>query len=245
MGQLNMLVLSLMVYSLWLLKKKKEFASGIVLGISLIIKLFPILLPVYFLLSLKGKILLGVLTSFLITALLVVVFVPFQTYSQFIFNVLPSFVTSWKLDYYNQSLAGFVGRSFGTGELGNALKTAFSLSIVFMTFFIVLKNKQMDFVTFSLKLGTLITASLLINTFSWQHHFVWLIIPFYITFFYLIKHKSDKKYLILLFISYFLVSMNFKDSNFLPVLFQSHVFYGTLILLFIDFKLLFDNKKLE
>lgn len=242
MGQINIFVLWLLVISLWFMKQKKEFASGVFLGISFVIKLFPVLLPVYFILKLKKKVMLGFFMSLLISALLVLVFIPQKISLEFL-SVLSSLVSSWKLDYYNQSLAGFIGRSFGTGNFANSLKIVSSLIIVFITFFAVLKNKQKDFVSFSLKLGTLITASLIINNFSWQHHFVWLIIPFYSTFFYLRKFDYSKKYYAILAFSYFLVSINFKDPYLLPVLFQSHVFFGILILLFLNLYLLQKNKK--
>lgn len=237
MGQINLFILSSIVYSIWLLKNKREFASGIVLGILLVVKLFPALLPAYFLMKFQRKILLGIMTSLLVSILLVVIFIPFHIYSSF-FTIFPSLISSWKLDYYNQSLGGFVGRSFGTGETAIIIKSLVSIIIILLTFFATLKNKNKDFLTTALKIGTLITASLLVNTFSWQHHFVWLIIPFYATVFYLIKNKLSKKYFALLFVSYFLGSVNFKNPTVLPMLLQSHVFYGAIVLFFLDVYLL-------
>lgn len=248
MGQINILVLWLMVYGIWLMKKRKEFLSGIFLGVSLVIKLFPILLPVYFLLNFNKKILLGMFVSFIAPVLLVLFFIPQKIYLNFVFQTFPTLITSWKLDYYNQALSGVIGRSFGTGSFSTSLKIILSSIVVFITFFAILKNRQKDFVSTSLKIGTIITASLLINTFSWQHHFIWLIIPFYASFCYLrasatsmfAKQKKLKVwYFVILGISYILISMNFSDPKVLPILFQSHVFFGTLILLFLSLKLLF------
>lgn len=245
MGQINMLVLMLLVISLWFLKQKREFASGVLLGVSLAIKLFPVLLPVYFIVDSclrrndreRWKVSLGIFASLLISVLLVLIFVPPKIYSEFI-SVLSSLVSSWKLDYYNQSFAGFTGRSFGTGEFANVLKLILSGVVVFTAFFAVIKNKQKDFLITALKFGTLITASLLINTFSWQHHFVWLIIPFYVAFFYLKTNRFEKKYFAVLFVSYFLISINFANPQILPAISQSHVFFGTLILFALNIYLL-------
>jgi hypothetical protein len=252
MGQINLLVLWLLVISLWFIKQKKEFVSGVFLGISFAVKLFPVLLPVYFLVDSglrrndrgeSKKVLLGFFISLLISVLLVLFFVPLKTSSQFITNILPSFFASWKLDYYNQALSGFIGRSFGTGSFSTSLKIIFSLILVSITFFAVLKNKQKDFLTTSLKIGTLITASLMINTFSWQHHFVWLIIPFFAAVFACLKLKKNTSYLLILFVSYFLISINFSNPKLLPIIFQSHVFFGTLVLLLLNLHLLLKNRK--
>lgn len=252
MGQINIFVLWLLVISLWFLKQKKECASGIFLGVSFAMKLFPILLPVYFLIDsglrrndngVNKKVLLGFFISLLISVLLVVIFIPWDISLYFLTKTVPSILGGWKLDYYNQALSGFIGRSFGTGNLANSLKIILSLIIVFITFFSVFKNKQKDFVSFSLKLGTLITASLIINTFSWQHHFVWLVLPFFATIFTCLKLKKKVLYLLILSISYILVSINFPNPKILPIIFQSHVFFGALILLFLNLHLLQKNKK--
>ena len=105
-----------------------------------------------------------------------------------------------------------------------------------------MKNKQKDFLTTSLKFGTLITANLIVNTFSWQHHFVWLIVPFYASVFMCLKLKKKFLYLLILFVSYFLISINFPNPEILPVIFQSHVFLGTLILFIIQLKFLLDRR---
>jgi hypothetical protein len=246
MGQINFFILILIVYSLWLLKKKKEFASGILLGASLAIKLFPVLLPVYFLVKLRKKILLGIVTSFLVSTLLVIIFIPEKIYIDFISSVLPTLFSSWKLDYYNQALTGFIGRSFGTEEEAVILKSFSSVIIILATFFVVVYNKKKDFLTIALKIGVLITANLLVNTFSWQHHFVWLIIPFYASVFFLkeitVSKKEKSIYCGVLAISYFLISINFSHPQTLPLLFQSHVFFGAIILFFLQFKLLYDGR---
>jgi alpha-1,2-mannosyltransferase len=242
MGQINMMILLLLTLCLYFLKHEKEFLSGIFLGLSLVIKLFPSLLPFYFLFKLQKMVLLGIFVSLLVTLVLVLVFVPHDIYLYFFQKVAPSLLPSWQTDYYNQSLGGFIGRSFGTGEFSVIIKFLVSAVIVFLTFFAAFKNKKKDFLTMSTKFSIFITANLLINVFSWQHHFVWLVIPFYAVFFYLKKNKILSKYLGILIISYFLVSINFANPKLLPVIFQSHVFFGAVILFLIELKVLFDKE---
>lgn len=242
MGQINLVVLLLVVSGLWLVKKKMEFQSGLILGVSILIKMYPLFLPIYFLLKQKTKFIYGIICTLLVGLVLVLIFIPGEVNSTFL-KIFPSLLSSWKLDYYNQSLGGFIGRSWGPSEFANLLKQLISVTLVLATFFVVLRNRKTDFLTFSLIFGSLINLNLIVNTFSWQHHFVWLIIPFYATVFYLRKNKYSKKYFVLLFIAYILVSINFKDPSILPVFLQSHVLFGGLILLGLDLYLLVDRKK--
>lgn len=243
MGQINILVLLLLTTGLLLLKQNRKILSGVFFGAALIIKLFPILLPVYFLLKIEKKILMGICTSLIAATILTIVFVPAKIYSYFITNVVPNFFTSsWKLDYYSQSLSGFIGRTFGTGGAGDILKIIILITIVSLIFYIALSDKKNNTYSDNLKMGAIINASILVNTFSWQHHFVWMIIPFYATFFYVKKIKGGTFYYSLLGVSYILISINFANPKILPVLFQSHVFFGALILFCLNVHLFLKRK---
>jgi len=241
MGQVNLYILLLMVIGLWYLQKKKEVIGGVFFGFCLVLKMFPLILPLYFFLKLKGRILFGIFLSLSIGTLLVIVFIPHSLIESF-FSILPSFISSWKLDYYNQAISGVIGRSWGVNPMTVFLKTILSLLSVVVTFYVILKKKGDGFENVSLIVCSLITLNLLINTFSWQHHFVWLIIPLYAAFSYMRTRHYKFKYFIALFVAYFLVSINFKNPDILPVLLQSHVFYGGAILLALQIKLLFDSK---
>jgi len=79
-------------------------------------------------------------------------------------------------------------------------------------------------------LGLLVSLNLIVNNFSWQHHFVFMIFPFLVTLFYVQKIKINLKLLFVLSVSYLLISFNLKNPNVVPVLLQSHVFYGAILL---------------
>lgn len=244
MGQLNIFVLWLMVYGLWLMKKKKPYKTGLVLGAALSIKFSPIFLPFFFLMKFNKKILIGIIVAAFINILLVLLFVPISTTYYYIAKIAPDFLlSSWKLDYYNQSLAGLVGRSLGMGSVSAIVKNVISIGFIFWSFFVIYKNKKKDVLSTMLSIGIVMTLSILFNTFSWQHHFVWLIVPFYSTIFYLKKIKAKNNYYLLIIISYVLVSINFPNPNILLVILQSHVFYGGLILLLLDLYLLKKGSK--
>lgn len=268
MGQINLLILFLLVLSLFYIKKGREYLGGIFLGLSIAIKLFPIFLPLYLLVKfgkrrnaviipwtririwfskrqLKDDLVIidALITVGLITFILIFLFVPVELYKEFFLNTLPSFLTSWKTDYYNQSLSGFIGRTFGTDFAGSIIKTVSSFVIATIAFIIITKNEDESFKVTGLKFGTLITLSLIINNFSWQHHFVWMIIPFYATIAFLDKIKNAVFYYLLLFVSYFLISLNLRLPESLNALLQSHVLYGAVILLVLQLFLLTKHKK--
>jgi hypothetical protein len=116
------------------------------------------------------------------------------------------------------------------GFLRELSRILISLVLVSVSFLIVwLKNSKKTEVI-NLILSLLITLSVLINNFSWQHHFVWLLFPF-ITILYFIKNKKlARYYYLILGISFFLVSLNLKTPGDFSLLFISHVFYGSIML---------------
>lgn len=280
MGQINHFILLLIVISLWYLKKRQEFRAGIFLGLSIVIKLFPLFLPLYFFIKIKKiplkikdkfhwsgffklrvfnvkfwvwpsqvseniRLLWGIATALLVSIILVSILIPSHLNIHFVVEVFPNLANSWKLDYYNQALSGFVGRSFGTETVGTIIKLIVSGIITIVALFAVSKNERMDFLTVALKFGTLIVVSLLVNTFSWQHHYVWLIIPYFSTYYFILKNRLSNTYVFILIISYLLTAANIKNPQILPAILQSHVFYGGLILFFLNIYLLLmpQNKK--
>lgn len=243
MGQVNVFILLFLVVALYLQKKKSIFLSGIFLGVSFLIKLFP---TIYFglciLLLIKSntykKITLGITVAVAVGCIFSFVFVPKDSINGFL-NVLPSFFSSWKLDYYNQSIGGFVGRSFGQGLEATITKIIFSTLLICVTFYMTLNKRRYERV--DLVFSTLLTLNLIINTFSWQHHFVWMIIPFIVTFHYLLKNNM-KMVTGGLVLSYLLIAANFRDPGVLPIVLQSHVFLGAVILLFIQWYIFLKSR---
>jgi hypothetical protein len=82
---------------------------------------------------------------------------------------------------------------------------------------------------------------LLINNFSWQHHFVWLIFPLITNFYFIKNRKLGWLYFFVLGLSFFLIGLNLKNPNIFPIAFTSHVFYGTLMLWGLNLYLLLNK----
>jgi len=232
MGQINIYILLLIVLFMYFLNKSKSL-SGIFLGISLMIKFFPIAVISYLIKDRKWKTLSYALLTMLIGGILTLIFINSEIISYFVAKIVPTLINSWKGDYYNQSLTGLIVRA---GIINNreTIRSVLEFAIAIPTLFLIFKNKTRDKFTISLTIGTLITLNLLINSFSWQHHFVWLL-PSFIACYFLLKKIKAANYLYwLLFLCYLLVSLNLKYPLDLPLFAQSHVFFGAMLLLILQ-----------
>lgn len=230
MGQINFLILFLFLLSIYLLEKKRHNFAGVFLGLSIMIKFFPVLFLPYLMILKKWRILFSFMLVCLSILLLTFIIVKPDINYYFYKNIVPTLFNGWKTDYYNQSLSGFLGRQMATGFLREALRGVISVVLIAVSFLIIWLKNSKKATTVNLAFGLLITLSLLINNFSWQHHFVWLLFPF-ITIFYFMKNKKfGWHYYLVLAISFFLVGFNLKSPNVLPVILISHVFYGALML---------------
>ena len=230
MGQINFLILFLVTLSIYSLNKNKNYLTGTLLSLSIMIKFFPLFLLPYLIILKKWKTLFSFIAVSVIVLLFTFIVINPDINIYFYKNVLPTLLSGWKTDYYNQSLSGFLGRQISNGFARELSRIFISLILVAVSYLIILKNNSQRTTIVNLSFSLLITLTLLINNFSWQHHFVWLIFPF-ITIFYFIKNKKlSWYYYFILGVSFFLVGFNLRNPNIFPVIFASHVFYGILIL---------------
>ena len=229
MGQINFLILFLVTLSIYFLNKNKNYLTGTFLSLSIMIKFFPFLFLPYLIILKKWKILFSFIAVSIAILVFTLIVIKPAINIYFYKNILPTLLGGWKTDYYNQSLSGFLGRQMNNGFARELLRIFISLILVTVSFLVILKNNTKTTIV-NLSFSLLITLTLLINNFSWQHHFVWLLFPF-ITIFYFIKNKKlDWSYYFVLGLSFFLVGLNLENPNIFPVIFISHVFYGALIL---------------
>src|SRR3989344_4005410 len=197
MGQINVMILLFSVLFIYFLHKDKDYIAGILLGLSISLKLFPAL------------------------------------------------GSPWDGGYYNQALSGTITKL--TGSPNQLFQFIVSSILIIISAWVILSKKKKTHSMISMDIGMIITLSLLINNFSLQHHFVWLLIPFLTIFYYLKKNKYQWHYYVLLGISSFLVSINLRFPSLYPPLIKSHVFFGAFILWFINIYLLLkaaSNKQL-
>lgn len=227
MGQVNLIVLFLIVMFIYFIVSRSQFLPAIFLGAAFLIKMYPILLFPYLLLKRKYKILLFCSFFIFLGICLSLFVVPSGIYNYYFNKIFPSLLNSWPSDYYNQAISGVLSRSFADSVLRTYLRYIFIVFITLSSFLIIAKSKIKNL---QMEVGYLITVNLLVNAFSWQHHFVWLIIPLIFTLFYLIKNKAKTIYFVILFLCYLLTAVNLSNPQNLPTIFLSHVFFGTFLL---------------
>jgi len=243
MGQINIFILLFITLFIYFLNKSKAY-SGLFLALCLMLKVFP-LAPIFYLITAKKwKTIAYLFLTLILGITLTLIFIRTAVVVYFIEKIVPTLLNSWKGDYYNQSLTGVMVRA-GIYDNRELIRSVITLIIALPVFWIVFLNKSKEKLTINLIIGTLLTLNLLINSFSWQHHFVWLLPSFFVTYLYLKKIKADKYFYYLLFFCYLLVSLNLKNPLDLPLLAQSHVFFGTLILLIFQTTLLYNSTKIK
>jgi hypothetical protein len=242
MGQINNLILFLVVLSVYLLSKNRSISSGVLLALSFTIKFFPVIFIPYLLIVKKHKILFYSLLFFSIFTIIGFILGPSLNFFYFE-KIFPSLLTSWKGDYYNQAATGFLVREIPSVALRGILRSAFSLLIIIFSFIPILMFSNKTKERINLEFSILISASLIANNFSWQHHFVLLLFPLITALIYLIHKKLSLWYYLLLGLSYVLTGLNLASPAFFPVVLQSHVFYGALLLWGLNLKLLLSSSR--
>lgn len=230
MGQSNLIAYLLLLTGYFFYRKDKQIASGLSLGIAFIIKPLLSFLIFFFLFKRRWQLLKAILFVVLILIAISVFLFGFNFYIYYFNQVIPPLLSfSGREIYYNQGLSGFVARLVANTTL--RLISTLVISLIFVGGLVYRlfreKNENIQFALF-------LTTLTLIDTLSWQHHFVFLIFPFIVLALQVIKRKRG---FLLLLLSYFLISSNIKNplvfSNFPLNLLLSHVFFGTVILLFL------------
>jgi len=241
MGQNNFVVLALLLLSFWFFVKKKDMLSGLFLGLVVSFKTVFVFFLLFYLLKKRWKLLLSALFTIIVLVILTGEVFGWHLYNFYFLKVVPPLLNlEGREIYYNQGLMGFISRL--TLDLNIRKYLAFSLSVILVfissLFSLNIKNRNIQFSLF-------ITSLVIIDTLSWQHHFVWLIFPFIVIAQKLFERKNIFE-IILLVLSYVLISWNFKiypDFSFLNPLVLSHVFIGAIILYFLELKILLDKRK--
>lgn len=230
MGQINTLILLFLVLFLYYFEKRKVLA-GFFLGLATIIKISPILILLYLFYKKEWDVVNVCLIMILGLGILSFVLFPLPT-ETYLLSVLPHLFQAWPTDYYNQSITGFLGRLPYPFISLIILRWTMVIAILaamigsFRNYFV--RREEL------LHLSSIFPVLLLISSFSWQHHFILLIPSLTIlSHFILGSIKDEKKKVILLsllLLSYLLIGYNIKNPEVIPILLQSHVFYGTLLL---------------
>lgn len=243
MGQINAVILLFVTIVWYFLNKKDGLRTGIYLAFPVMLKFFPLLLLPYFFFLKKWKILISFSCALLVVFGLSLLFVSSANQTFFFQTLLPDLLSSWKGDYYNQSFVGVLMRTVGDESIRSTIRSIIPIITISFISFIFLQSKKRNQTRINLELSLLIITSLLINNFSWQHHFILLTLPFFIIFNTLREKFPKKSLYILLAVSYMLIAVNLPNPNVAPALIQNHVFIGGVLLWLLNVHILLRMKK--
>jgi hypothetical protein len=234
MGQVNMIVLFLLLLAVFseTKPKKNSLAAGLSLGAAIAIKPIFAFFLLFFALKKSWKVVF--ISTLIVIALSVtsLIFWPPQIWiNWYQSTILPMtrFTAPYMYVYQNQGIFGFLSRQISNSNLRIFLTRAATVILIPLAAYLAFKKKEIN-----LGLSFFIITLLLFDITSWQHHFVWLMFPFVVLLTYILKSKNAVL-LGLLILSYLLVSYNIKYDYIYPKIILSTQFYGALILWGINF----------
>ncbi len=220
-GQVNSVLFLLLILFYYFLNKNKYIWSGWVLALAVTLKITPLFLLLPLILKRQYK-----AVAWSLVFISVLLFLPYiiigpsiyQDYS----SISQSFFNLSTDVYTNQSLAGFLTRVVGVTNTVKYLY--FSILIIYLAFFLKLKNRLVVF-------NASILSVLIFAPFTWQYHYLIVLIPLVITAYLIGKAKLSINYYCLIIIAYLLMGVNMKNSANFNSLLTSHVLYGSILLL--------------
>ncbi len=241
MGQNNLIAFFLLLLVYYLYKEEKMGRAGLILGLVVSLKTIFAFFILFFLLRKQWRVVgFAILTIAVVVGITSIFSIP-NLYRYYLKEVVPPLLNlPGREVYYNQGFMGFIARLTSDIVLRRYIWVVLSFVLIYFLFkFRKIKDTNLYFSIF-------IVALLLIDTLSWQHHFVWLIFPFIVIAKELYKRKLKLLYLIL-GVAYLLISWNFKNpAKFMefPVsLVLSNTFYGGVILLLLNIYLVLLQDK--
>jgi len=222
-GQVNFLMMALILFGLYAAEKKKDVLSGFLIGFSILVKYMGVIFIPYFIIKRKFKVVLFILLSLFVYSLLPALFWGwarnFQLQYQFFPYLCATSLDMYSLsDYANQSLMAMVVRFF-SGYGDNTLKFLnlkdFQLGffagcsyifIYLLSIWPAVDSKE----TISEKSFTRIDLALLFvcvalfNPNAWMHAFIFLTFGYMVIFDYLFKIGFKDKLVLALTIASFI-----------------------------------------
>ncbi len=240
MGQVNLIAYAFLLYGFYMSQNLNNKTSSLMLFLAILLKpVLIITLLIYFIYK-KWKI---VKYLFIIGIFFVLLSIILNqlTFDFYYFNsVLSKFFIgsgdTYSIVYYNQGLLAFLSRIITDKTL---IKHIYDFSVITFLIIIVItitKNKASDVLSFSI----ILCVILFLDPIAWQHHFVFLFLPFMV----LIANLNylSKIHKLLISVAYLLLLINFKHpidiTRFPSNLILSHDFLGNLIILILLFYLI-------
>ncbi len=191
LGQVDLLILFLIVAAYWGHRSDREVAAGASLGLAAMIKLSPALLVLYFLFRGRFRVVASAFATIFLFSVLSLVVAGRSAHIQFLTDILPTLLAG-SAQMENQSLNGFFNRLYlGAPFLADLadvprlpqvrILTLFaSLLLAGIAVFLLRKRPapgSAPDLGFDLEYSLLIILLPLISSIAWHHYMAWYVLP--------------------------------------------------------------------
>ncbi|MFC1753120.1 glycosyltransferase family 87 protein [Thermoproteota archaeon] len=226
-GQVNFLMMTTLLLSIFATSKRKELLSGLGVAFSILVKYMSVIFIPYFLFKRKFKLAFFIVVGFLIFSILPAVFIGWERNADYQSQYLP-YVSETSLDIdslsdeANQSLISMIVRyfsNFGTYAIGLLNLEKFYLGFIaggcyvflyLLSIFPAKKKLRMKVEggIDAIDIGMLFICAALFNPNAWMHAFIFLTFGYMVIFTYLYQIRfNDKIVLFLVVLSFMLHSL--------------------------------------
>lgn len=216
LGQINLVILFLTMWSFFLFETGKPFWAGIVLSLGISIKLTPILLFLYFLYKRRFLLCLGSIIGMIFFLLIFPsIFLGIETNLKYLSTFYQKMIAPYSqaqigwLATTNQSFLAGLGRFLTDSSVGikvnflslsqDVFRWVIYIFVLIYILFLALvcrgslsgSNKLNRLVQY----GLILVSMLLLSSISQKHHFVLLVFPYLISFYILFNVKLERSWL--------------------------------------------------
>lgn len=203
-GQINNFILLLVVLG-FCLENTRSNLSAFFLSLATVVKLIPGIFLLDKIIIFDRKYLAKFFAWSVIFLGLSFLLVPISFQTEYFGKVFfQAFPVGGKAVYYNQSLTGFLARSFTHAQTAQYLSWLLSAGLLGLTIY---RYRRLSVAE---RFSALACLYLMLNPLAWQHHFVFAVIPLLLLFPVTLKEKTK---LVILAVSYLLISWNFKNPG--------------------------------
>jgi len=189
LGQLDAILLLLIVISFYAYRHGRDLIAGSPLGLAAMIKFSPFLVAMYFLLKREMRVFAAAVGAILATGTLSLLAAGFDAHWVFITDTLPTLLAG-SAQMENQSLNGFFNRLFLDGEFitglmaapplpqARFLTLASSVLIVGVTIYLLRRRlaSRTD-LRFDLEFSLVVITLPLLSSIAWHHYQTWYVLP--------------------------------------------------------------------
>jgi len=192
-GQVNILIFMLIVLTYLAFVRRQPYVSGVLLALSVWIKIWPITLIAYFFWKREWKVVLGAIIGLLLIGILTLSIAGVGQTTSFFKDVLPMFMAGTEpgLDHLNQSVPGIFAKLFAPSsqfvyplfespmlaQLGSRIV---SLLIIAATFILCSKPIALkDEEQFSTEFVLVVMSTMLITAWLWEASLTLLLLAYY------------------------------------------------------------------